>query len=376
LQNKKKKKTTRRQQLPLKFIISGGGTGGHIFPAVAIAKSLQNRFPDVEILFIGAEGRMEMEKIPQEGFKIVGLKVAGLKRSISLSNFKVIFQFISAYFIARKIIKAFKPDCIIGTGGYASLAVLYASKIFNIPSLIWEGNGYAGLTNRILAKRVSTICTGFAGMEKFFPKNKIVYTGNPVRNEILNIPDKKAGADFFKLNDTQPIVFITGGSLGARTINQSIQARLNNFTDAGVQIIWQTGKKFQPVLDSSNTIISMPFCKEMNMAYAAADLVISRAGALSVSEIAVVKKPAILVPSPNVTEDHQTQNAKKLSDVNAAILIADADASTHLVDRAIALVKSPAELARLKENIEKMAMPLATENIVNEIEKLISHATQ
>lgn len=358
--------------MPHKFIISGGGTGGHIFPAVAIAKSLQQKYPDCEILFIGANNRMEMEKVPQEGYKIIGLDVAGLKRSLSLANFSVAFKFVKSYFKAKKILQDFNPDCVIGTGGYASLAVLYAAGKNQYKSLIWEGNGYAGLTNKILAKRVNTICTGFSGMEQFFPKEKIVFTGNPVRNEILNIPSKSDGLNKFHLSPDKPVIFITGGSLGARTINNCIQAGLHKFSEQNIQLIWQTGKNFDPVVHDPNSVKAMSFLREMNYAYAAADLVISRAGALSVSEIAVADKASVLVPSPNVTEDHQTKNALKLTEKNAALLISDADAAENLVNEALALVQNNTRMEEMRINLKPLAKPDATESITLEIEKLIT----
>lgn len=357
--------------MPYKFILSGGGTGGHIFPAVAIANSLKRKHPDATFLFAGANGRMEMEKVPQEGFEITGLDVAGLKRSLSLENFAVISKFIKSYFKAKKIIQQFKPDCVIGTGGYASLALLYAAGRMKVPSVIWEGNGYAGLTNKILAKRASKICTGFPDMEAFFPKEKIAFTGNPVRGEMLQLPDRISSCQHFQLNPSKPVVFITGGSLGARTINHAIQAGLHKFVEHGVQLIWQTGKHFDPVIHQPDIIKSMSFLKEMNMAYAAADLVISRAGALSVSEIAVTGKPSILIPSPNVTDDHQTKNALKLSEKGAAKLMSDKDASEQLADTAIRLVMDTAALQQMSEKLKEVAKPNATESIVAEIEKLI-----
>ena len=358
--------------MPHKFILSGGGTGGHIFPALAIAKCLREKYPDCEILFIGANNRMEMEKVPQEGFEIVGLDVAGLKRSLSLANFSVIFKFTKSYFKAKYILNKIKPDCVIGTGGYASLAVLYAASKNRNPTVIWEGNGHAGLTNKILGKKATTICTGFPGMEKFFPKDKIAFTGNPVREEILNVPNKEVGCAFFDLDPQKPTLFITGGSLGARTINNCIQEGLHFFSEAGVQVIWQTGKTFDATIPETNGIKCMPFLREMKMGYAAADLVISRAGAISIAEIAVAGKAAILVPSPNVTDDHQTQNALKLIEIKAAVLIRDADAGKTLVKQAIALIKDKEKLQLMRKNIQQIAKPNATENIVKEIIKIIS----
>lgn len=358
--------------MPYKFIISGGGTGGHIFPAVAIANGLRTVYPDCKILFIGANNRMEMEKVPLEGYEIVGLDVAGLKRSLSPTNFSVAWKFLKSYWKAKQILQEFNPDCVIGTGGYASLAVLYAAGKKGYKSLIWEGNGYAGLTNKILAKRVTTICTGFPGMEKFFPKNKLVFTGNPVRKEILNLPTKTEGIAFFKLDPSKPVIFITGGSLGARTINQCIQAGLHKFTDAGIQLIWQTGKTFDPVVHDTANVKAMSFLREINLAYAAADLIISRAGALSVAEIAVADKASVLVPSPNVTEDHQTQNALKLSEQSAAMLMSDAQVPEKLVDEAIALVLNKEKTTLMREKLKPLAKPNATESIVKEIQKLIA----
>lgn len=355
--------------MPHKIIISGGGTGGHIFPAVAIAKEIQKRFPDSQFLFIGANGRMEMEKIPQEGFEIIGLDVAGLKRSLSLQNFVVIFKFIQSYFKAKKIVKSFKPNVVIGTGGYASLAVLYAAQRNHYPTVIWEGNGYAGLSNKILSKRAKTICTGLPQMEKFFPAEKIVFTGNPVRNEILKPVSKTEAAAFFQLNENHPIVFITGGSLGAKTINQAIQNGLELFHNHRIQLIWQTGKNFNAVNHFSEMRI-FPFLREMNMAYAAADLVISRAGALSIAEITVTGKPSVLVPSPNVTEDHQTQNALKLTNENAAVLVKDSEAIEKLPEVIISLLADKDRCQSMREKLIQLQRPNATSAIVDEIEKV------
>lgn len=353
--------------MPLKFIISGGGTGGHIFPAVAVARELRQRHPDCNILFIGANGRMEMEKIPAEGFEIIGLNVSGLKRSLTLANFKVAYQFLSSYKKARKIIKDYKPDCVLGTGGYVSLAVLRAATSIGVPTVIWEGNGYAGLTNRLLAKRVSVICTGLPGMERFFPKDKIAYTGNPVRPEILNLPSKTAALDFFGLKSGQKTLFITGGSLGARTINESIWNGADELKAAGIQLIWQTGKAFTKHRDD---ICMFQFLREMNMAYAAADLVVSRAGALSIAEITAAGKASVLVPSPNVTDDHQTQNALKLSKAGAAVLIRDSESGEKLVRNCIEILKDTAQVQLLAAKAASMAMPEATSKMTDEVLKL------
>ncbi len=359
--------------MPHKVIISGGGTGGHIFPAVAIAKEIQRRYPDTEILFVGANGRMEMEKIPQEGYAIQGLDISGLKRSLSLENFKVLWRFVSSYFKAKGILKSFQPDVVIGTGGYASLAILAAAGRNGYPGLIWEGNGYAGLTNKLLAKRVSVICTGFEGMEQFFPKEKTVCTGNPVRPEILNLPSKSEAMAFFGFDSSRPVVFITGGSLGARTINQSIQAQLQALEAAGVQVIWQTGKNFQATTQMPAQTKIFTFLKEMHYAYATADLVVSRAGALSIAEIAVAGKASILVPSPNVTEDHQTQNALKITQIDGAVLVKDSDAATKLVPEILRLCADTHTLQQMQQSVSRAARPEATAAIVNEVEKIWKH---
>lgn len=354
---------------PHKFILSGGGTGGHIFPAVAIAKELKNRFPDAQFLFIGALGRMEMEKIPAEGFDIIGLPVEGLKRSFTFKNIQVIFNFIKSYFRAKKIIRDFKPLAVVGTGGYVSLPVLRAAAALKITTLIWEGNGYAGLSNKLLSKKVNVICTGFKNMETFFPKEKIVFTGNPVRKEIIELPDRMRALDFFKLDYSKPVLFITGGSLGAKTINLAIQNCYKKLIESNIQIIWQTGKTFIPNSDlekfSHPNLIKTVFLKEMDFAYAAADLVVSRAGALSISEICTAKKAAILIPSPNVTDDHQTKNAEQLIRENAAILISDSTANSELSNTIIQLFQNPALLNTLAANSASMSKPNATKEIVD-----------
>lgn len=362
--------TNNRQ--PYKFLISGGGTGGHIFPAVAIARELEKVHPGCEILFAGANNRMEMEKVPLEGYKIVGFDVAGLKRSFSLSNVSTIFKFIGSYFKAKKLIRSYNPDCVIGTGGYASLAVLYAATSLNRKTLIWEGNGYAGLTNKILAKRVNIICTGFEGMEKVFPKEKVIVSGNPVRENLNTLPNMAEARRFFNLSTDKPVVFITGGSLGARTINQAIQSNIAKLHQAGLQLIWQTGKNFQADLQSFDGIVASSFIREMDMAYAASDIVVSRAGALTLAEIAVADKPAILVPSPNVTDDHQTHNALQFSQPGAGVLITDKDCATLLADRVIALANDKEKQEQMKERLKALAKPDATQRIVEQINRLIT----
>jgi UDP-N-acetylglucosamine--N-acetylmuramyl-(pentapeptide) pyrophosphoryl-undecaprenol N-acetylglucosamine transferase len=354
-----------------KFLISGGGTGGHIFPAVAVAQLLQQEYTGCDILFVGASNRMEMEKVPQEGFKIIGLDVMGLRRAISPVNLLVLWKFVKAYFKSKTIIREFNPDCVIGTGGYASLAVLYAASGMGKKTLIWEGNGFAGLTNKILAKRVNIICTGFPEMETVFPGEKVRFTGNPVRENLSNIRNKSESCKFFGLNPDKPVLFITGGSLGAKSINLAIQQGLTQLEDAGIQLIWQTGKNFTAVTEDRKGILAMPFLREMEYGYGAADLVVSRAGALSMAEIAVCCKPALLVPSPNVTDDHQTQNALQFCKLGAAIIVKDADAMNTLVKTAIETLGNKTLTAGMQESLRQVARPNATAAIVSEIKKLI-----
>lgn len=347
-----------------KFIISGGGTGGHIFPALAIADELKKQLPDCEIQFVGAVGRMEMEKVPQAGYPITGLKVQGLKRSLSLQNFSVIGNLIGSYFKARKILKEVQPNCVIGTGGYASLPILYAAGHLGIPMVIWEGNGFAGLTNKLVAKFASAICTGLPGMEKYFPKDKIRLTGNPVRKEFVNKPAKDEALQFFQLNQQQPVILITGGSLGAKSINEAVKLNFQNLIDSGFQLIWQTGKSFDGKEYNHPQAKVMTFLKEMNMAYAAADIVISRAGALSIAEITVSGKPSILIPSPNVTDDHQTKNAQVLANNNAAIVIPDQDIQNKLLEAVVSLANDKNKIETLQQNAHHLSKPNATEDIV------------
>ena len=354
-----------------KFLISGGGTGGHIFPAIAIAQQLEKEYPGCEILFVGAGNRMEMEKVPQEGYRIIGLDVMGLKRAISPLNLLVIWKFIRAYFKSKKIVKEFNPDCVIGTGGYASLAVLYAASGMGYKTLIWEGNGYAGLTNKLLANRVNIICTGFPDMEKVFPTQKVRFTGNPVRKTLSNIQNKIESCKFFGLDAEKPVLFITGGSLGARSINNAIQQGIERLAEEGIQLIWQTGKNFQADTQGKQGILSMPFLREMEYGYGAADLVISRAGALSMSEIAVTGKPALLVPSPNVTDDHQTQNALQFCKLGASLLVRDTEVMEKLVTTAIQTLYDRKHLSSMQSKLGEVARPNATMAIVSEINTLI-----
>jgi UDP-N-acetylglucosamine--N-acetylmuramyl-(pentapeptide) pyrophosphoryl-undecaprenol N-acetylglucosamine transferase len=363
-----------------KFIVSGGGTGGHIFPAISIAGSLQKRFPDSEILFVGALGKMEMERVPAAGYKIEGLPVSGFDRRNMLRNIKVLINLIISNIKAKQIIRRFKPDAVIGVGGYASYPTLRAAAGAGIPTLIQEQNSYAGMSNISLAKKAKKICVAYDGMEKFFPVAKIVKTGNPVRNLKINKENIAQAYAHFNLNPVKKTLLITGGSLGARTINSSIAAGLEQLTGHdNIQIIWQTGKLYindvkrqmEKTAGGKSQIIVMEFIARMDYAYALADLVISRAGACSISELCLVAKPAILVPSPNVTEDHQTKNAMALVNSNAAILVKDAEAPEKLVSTALELIKNDLKLSELSKNIEKLAEKNSADRIVDEIVLLL-----
>ncbi len=356
-----------------RVIISGGGTGGHIFPAVAIANKIKSRYPNAEILFIGAQGRMEMEKVPAAGYKIIGLPIAGLQRRLTFSNFLVPFKLLKSILKAKKIVKEFKPQVVIGVGGYASAAVLYAASSKNIPCLIQEQNSYAGLTNKWLSKKVKTICVAYEGMEKFFPKEKIIITGNPVRAEIaeaknINQQDAKKQLGF---DENTPLILSIGGSLGARTINKSIQQKINLFTENNIQLLWQTGKNFEANTQNIKNIKAQTFIQDMAMAYAAADVIVSRSGAISISELTLVGKPCILVPSPNVSEDHQTKNAMALVNQKAAILVKDNEAENIIVEKAIDLIQNKTLKTQLATQIKTLAKPNALKDIVNQIEALI-----
>jgi UDP-N-acetylglucosamine--N-acetylmuramyl-(pentapeptide) pyrophosphoryl-undecaprenol N-acetylglucosamine transferase len=364
----------------LKIILSGGGTGGHIFPAVAIANEIKKLVPDSEILFVGALGRMEMEKVPASGYKIIGLPIAGIQRKLSLSNLKFPFLLIKSILKARSIVKEFKPDVVVGTGGYASGPLLRAATSMGIPGLIQEQNSYAGITNKWLSKKVKTICVAYEGMEQFFPKEKIILTGNPVRQDIANIIEKRDEAlSNFKLDKTKKTVLVIGGSLGARSINEAIGSGLKEFADGNTQLIWQTGKgyfetaKKQVEPFSSKGISAFDFISRMDLAYAAADIVVSRAGASSISELCNTHKPCILVPSPNVAEDHQTKNAMALVNKQAAILVKDTEAKNKLVSETIALVKDELMQRSLEKHINFLALHNSANTIAKEVLKLANY---
>jgi UDP-N-acetylglucosamine--N-acetylmuramyl-(pentapeptide) pyrophosphoryl-undecaprenol N-acetylglucosamine transferase len=363
---------------PYRIIITGGGTGGHIFPALAIANEFKSRHADAQILFVGAEGRMEMTRVPEAGYKIVGLWISGLQRKLTLSNLLFPLKLISSYFKARNILKNFKPHVVVGTGGYASGPILLASTRNNIPSLIQEQNSYAGLTNKQVATKVQRVCVAYEGMEKYFPTEKITVTGNPVRKDILDLDGKKDKANnHFGFTDKEKTLLILGGSLGARTINESVLEGIDKLIDAQVQVIWQTGKAYYESVKAQvqnkdlRRIRIYDFLKQMDLAYAASDVVVSRAGALAISELCLAKRPSILVPSPNVAEDHQTKNALTLVDTGAARMVKDVEAKVLLVEESLKLLFDEHQCETLRQNITKLGKPKATEQIVNEIEKLI-----
>lgn len=360
----------------LRLIVSGGGTGGHIFPAISIAQAVKVADPDAEILFVGAEGRMEMEKVPAAGFKIVGLPVVGIQRKLTLKNLTVPIKFYRSLRIARKIIREFKPNVVVGVGGYASGPTLYAASRMGIPTLIQEQNSFAGITNRMLAKKARKICVAYEGMEKFFPKQKILLTGNPVRADLNRekVDELKGEAiPFFNLDSAKPTILVLGGSLGAKTVNRSIERSLDMLIHSEVQVIWQTGKSYffdaKRVLSSYNlpNVKAYDFIYRMDLAFAAADLVVSRAGAGTISELCLVGKPCILIPSPNVAEDHQTKNAMSLVSRNAAVMVADDDSAKLLMPRAIELVRDSNRLAELKKNIFALALPNSAATIAQEV---------
>ena len=361
-----------------RIIISGGGTGGHIFPAVSIANEIRYRFPDAEILFIGAENRMEMERVPAAGYQIVGLPVSGFNRSQKLKNFGVLVKLAKSLCMAKKVIRDFKPDIAIGVGGYASGPTLWMSSSLSIPILVQEQNSYAGVTNKLLGKRATKICVAYRGMKEFFPADRIVLTGNPVRKDLETVREKDSEAlDYFGLKEDKPVLLIVGGSLGARTINNGIRKGLKLLIDAGVQIIWQTGRYYydsikEELKDTNyNGLWFSDFISRMDYAYSVADLVVSRAGAGTISELCLLKKAAVLVPSPNVAEDHQTKNACALSDNNAAVLIPDNVAEEQLASAVIELIEDKEKLQYLSEHIALFAQHNSAERIVDEVVNII-----
>lgn len=363
--------------MPTKVLISGGGTGGHIFPAIAIANTIKEMKPDTEFLFVGAKGKMEMEKIPAAGYKIIGLNITGIQRKLSPSNLLFPFKLAGSLIKARNIIKNFRPDVVVGVGGFASGPVLRMATWMGIPSLIQEQNSFAGITNRWVADAVNRVCVAYDGMEKFFPAERIVKTGNPVRQNVVQIEGKREAAlKKFGFDASKPVLLVIGGSLGALSINRALAAQLGRVLDAGIQVLWQTGKLFK---DEGETLKveykNAPLCItefifEMDLAYAAADFVVSRAGAIAVSELCLVGKPAILVPFPFAAEDHQTKNALALASTDAAILVADKDAGDKLVPEILRLNTDTALRQKLGTNILKHGFPNAAKDIAGEVFQL------
>jgi UDP-N-acetylglucosamine--N-acetylmuramyl-(pentapeptide) pyrophosphoryl-undecaprenol N-acetylglucosamine transferase len=351
-----------------KIIIAGGGTGGHVFPAIAIANAIKARLNNVQILFVGAKGKLEMTKVPAAGYHIIGLNIAGLQRKFTFKNFLVPFKLFDSIVRSNNIVKRFRPDLVIGVGGYASGPIVRSAAKMGIPTLIQEQNSYPGVTNKLLAKSVDKICVAYEGMERFFPKNKIYLTGNPVRADILTANSRKEEAlVYYNLNKDKKTVLVVGGSLGAFTINEAVRNHLSLFDKDDVQLIWQTGKFYyeqaKPEEAAHPGIRVHAFIDRMDLAYAAADIVVSRAGAIAVSEICALQKPAILVPSPNVAEDHQTKNAMALVNHHAAILVKDSQAREQLVPALIELLHNENKIHKLKERITGMSYRDAANHI-------------
>ena len=371
----------------LRVIISGGGTGGHIFPALSIANKLREVNPETEILFVGAEGRMEMEKVPAAGYEIIGLPIAGLQRKLTLSNLALPFKVLKSIRMARRTLKEFKPDMAIGVGGYASAPLLWAAGRLGIPTLIQEQNGFAGLTNKILGKKAKSICVAYDGMERFFPADRIVLSGNPIRKDIVPATGqmKTEGYGLYGLDPECRHIFVVGGSLGSRTLNEAMKKWISDGCPGGkdVEVIWQCGKYYKPSVDSFmsemkasgkdvSRIHHSDFIQRMDLAYAVADVVISRSGASSVSELCAAQKATVFVPSPNVAEDHQTHNAMALVNKDAALIVRDAEASEKLMSTACGLLEDPEKIAGLERNIGKLALPDAAMTIVEEIYRILN----
>ena len=358
----------------INILISGGGTGGHIYPAIAIANELKLRYPDANFLFVGAKDKMEMEKVPHAGYEIKGLWISGIQRKLTLANLSFPFKMISSLWKASRIIRKFKPDIAIGTGGFASGPTLIMAGRKEIPTLIQEQNSYPGITNKLLSKKAQKICVAYDNLERFFPVDKIVKTGNPVRQDLLSIHSKTdEGKDFFNIDKKKKTILVLGGSLGARKINELVETNLDLFKNQEVQVIWQCGKFYfdeYKKYDELEGIQVHEFLNRMDLAYAAADIIVSRAGASSVSELCIVGKPVIFIPSPNVAEDHQTKNANSIVDKHAAILLKESELETFPIVFET-LLKDKGKQESLSENIKELALPSATSDIVNEIEKLL-----
>ena len=370
----------------LRVIISGGGTGGHIFPALSIANKLKEVNPETEILFVGAEGRMEMEKVPAAGYRIIGLPIAGLQRSLTLSNLALPFKVLKSLRLAKRTIRQFRPDIAIGVGGYASAPLLWAAGRLGIPTLIQEQNGYAGLTNKILGKKAKAICVAYEGMERFFPADRIILSGNPIRKDIVPATEqmKEEGYSFYGLNPQAKHIFVVGGSLGSRTLNEAMKKWISEGCPGGsdIEVIWQCGKYYKASIDQFmqemkeagrdvSRIQHSDFIQRMDLAYAVADVVISRSGASSVSELCAAHKATIFVPSPNVTEDHQTHNAMALVNKDAALIVKDVEADEKLMKTACELIEDTAKVTLLEENIGKLALRDAAMTIADEIYTIV-----
>lgn len=356
-----------------KYIISGGGTGGHIYPAIAIAEELKHRQPDAEFLFVGAKGKMEMTKVPESGFEIIGLWISGIQRKLNFSNLMFPIKLLSSLLKSRKIIKSFQPDVVIGTGGFASGPLLKMANVMGLPTLIQEQNSYAGITNKWLAKDAKSICVAYENMEKFFPKEKIVFSGNPVRKDLIDTKKYKTEAlQHFQLDADKQVLLIVGGSLGSQRINELIAEHLPFFESKNIQVLWQCGKIYFEKYKSLNSenVKVLEFINKMNLGYSAADIIISRAGAGAVSELSLVGKPVIFIPSPNVAEDHQTKNAKSIADKDAAIMITEIELEEKFKNQFEKLVEDEELQKKMSEQILKLAKPNATQTIVDEIEKL------
>jgi len=372
------------ERKPYRVIISGGGTGGHIYPAIAIANALRARHPDTEILFVGAQGRMEMQKVPEAGYSIEGLWISGLQRKLTIDNLAFPVKIISSSFKANQIINEFKPHAAVGVGGYASGPLVYVASLRKVPSLLQEQNSYAGLTNKMLSNQVDKICVAHPGMEKFFPAEKLVFTGNPIRKEIVELAQQKLdekkeeAIEYFGLDPQKQTLLVIGGSLGARTLNESVINNIQLLVDANVQVIWQSGRyyykkmKAQLTATPDHTGIQLrEFLTRMDLAYSVSDVVISRAGALSISELALVQKPVIFVPSPNVAEDHQRKNAEALVRAKAALMITDDEAPQSLIKQVLTLLADKSQQKQLRQNIQQWARPEAADHIAQEVVKLI-----
>ncbi len=356
------------------ILLSGGGTGGHIYPAIAIANELKERHPESKFLFVGAKGRMEMEKVPQLGYKIEGLNITGIQRSLSLKNLTFPFKLISSLLKAKRIIRKFKPHVVIGTGGFASGPTLFMANRSHIPSLIQEQNSYPGITNKLLAKKVDKICVAYDGLENYFPADKLIKTGNPVRQDLLHIDEKREEAlRFFKLDPGKMTLVILGGSLGARAINQALEKNIQTILKDDLQVIWQSGKLYYEEYKKFSEIKGVQvweFVQRMDLLYAAADILISRAGAGSISELCIVGKPVIFIPSPNVAEDNQTKNAKSVTDKDAGILLTE-DNIDSLPEVIKILLEDGKKRDILSKNIKKLALPNATKEIADEVDKIL-----